>query len=112
MGTISPKLTKNEQSQGVILYPYYAGYSYNFVKNAIESYAKPNSLILDPWAGTGLTNRVAMEQGISSIGLDINPVMTVISKAGLLDSSCLLSIEALTKEIEKKFISKKKFFPR
>ena len=41
------------------------------------------SVILDPWNGTGATTYSALLEGYSSIGIDLNPVMKVISIAKL-----------------------------
>ncbi|EMK3272722.1 hypothetical protein V8036_002047 [Vibrio parahaemolyticus] len=63
-------------------YDYYAGYSYSFTKSAITSANLPeDALVLDPWNGAGTTTLVSSQQGFSSIGLDLNPVMTIIAKA-------------------------------
>lgn len=95
----SPKLNKKEQTNGTALYPYYAGFSYDFVDVSIQMFKKDNMLILDPWTGTGLTNRVAQGLGISSIGLDINPAMATVAKANLIIGNYSLSIKPICSEI-------------
>lgn len=103
----SPKLNKKEQTNGTSLYPYYAGFSYDFVDASIEMFKKDNMLVLDPWTGTGLTNRVAHGLGISSIGLDINPAMATVAKANLTINNYSLSIKPICSEIISKVKNKK-----
>jgi len=79
---VSAKRKINERSGVHAWHPYYAGYSESFVRSAI-SYLKltPGSLILDPWNGSGTTGLVAGRQKMTSIGFDINPVMTHFAMA-------------------------------
>lgn len=63
-------------------HPYYAGYSEAFVESAIRYLGcDRNTLLLDPWAGSGTTGIVAAKTGIPSICLDINPVMATFAAA-------------------------------
>lgn len=103
----SPKLNKEEQTNGTALYPYYAGFSHDFVDVSIQMFKKDNMLILDPWTGTGLTNRVAQGLGISSIGLDINPAMATVAKANLIIGNYSLSIKPICSEIISKVKKKR-----
>lgn len=103
----SPKLSSKEQSNGTALYPYYAGFSYDFAKTSIQKFKKDNMLVLDPWTGTGLTNKVSQELGIASIGIDINPVMATVAKANMISIHCTLSIRPLCSDIINKVKRKK-----
>jgi hypothetical protein len=63
-------------------YPYYAGYSSEFVQAIIaESQLDSNSKILDPWNGCGITTYVGLKLGYDVYGYDINPVMVLVAKA-------------------------------
>jgi DNA modification methylase len=65
-------------------YPYYAGYTEEFAAEIIEaSGLDPKSTVLDPWNGCGTTTRVADAQGHTAIGIDINPVATLVASAKL-----------------------------
>ena len=69
------------------LFPYYAGYSANFADHLIASAnLKPEAIILDPWNGSGTTLLSAARQGFHGVGFDLNPVMVIVAKAGLLQS--------------------------
>lgn len=63
-------------------YGYYAGYSVDFVRDVI-SVLKPSSdgFIVDPWNGAGTTTSTASLLGYRSYGNDINPVMSILSRA-------------------------------
>ncbi|MGL5192555.1 MAG: hypothetical protein ACRC8Y_02975 [Chroococcales cyanobacterium] len=78
----SAKRGKNERSGIYGWHSYYAGYSEKFVASAID-YLNLNSahILLDPWNGSGTTGVVASNFGISTLGLDINPVMNIFSAA-------------------------------
>lgn len=84
-------------------YPYYAGFSSDFVSNILCS-LNPNSdkLVLDPWNGSGTTTYVAGKMGNPSIGFDLNPVMVIAGKAINLNASEFTSILPLTHDIIKK----------
>jgi len=67
------------------LFPYYAGYSMVFVEQLLGSLAlESDTLILDPWNGSGTTVKVANQFGLNSIGVDLNPVMVIAAKASLI----------------------------
>ncbi|MBC1883140.1 hypothetical protein [Listeria seeligeri] len=80
---VNPKYKSKDRS---LLYKYYAGFSDQFVLDTL-GYSDLNKMtVLDPWNGSGTTTRVASQLGAKKIvGLDINPVMIIISAAGLLN---------------------------
>lgn len=53
----------------------------NIVKKLIEQYAVENGKIADVFAGCGTTLVEAKAHGIASIGIDVNPVALLITKA-------------------------------
>src|SRR5690554_4891121 len=100
----SPKLSQDKIKSSIAsIYPYYAGYSEDFVHSAIQVLGlDQNSLLLDPWNGSGTTSFVAAREGLNFIGYDLNPVMVIVSRAKLispLDWSSLvpLAIEVIEK---------------
>jgi hypothetical protein len=79
----TPKRPQAETAGMADLFPYYAGFSFNWassilykqiVKSGIES-----PLILDPWNGSGTTTAAAQYNGYRSIGVDLNPVANVVA---------------------------------
>ena len=64
-------------------YRYYAGYSRTFVRDILGLWPK-HTLVLDPWNGSGTTTTVAAELGLACVGVDLNPAMVVVAKAGIL----------------------------
>ena len=79
---VSAKRSSNERQGVHSWHPYYAGYSESFVKSVINSSnLHTNSLILDPWHGSGTTSLVAGRKSIKSVGFDTNPVMNLFSQA-------------------------------
>ena len=63
-------------------FPYYAGFSKEFVRDAITSNSDFSAYsVCDPWNGSGTTTLVGAELGLKSYGLDINPAMNLIATA-------------------------------
>ncbi|MDE6493580.1 MAG: site-specific DNA-methyltransferase [Bacteroidales bacterium] len=52
----------------------------NVVKKLIESYASPDFVVADLFAGCGTTLVEAKVHGIRSVGTDINPIATLITR--------------------------------
>ena len=82
-------------------YPYYAGYPETFVDAVIEAFIPHGTQILDPWSGSGTTTTVCTKRGLRSIGIDINPALTVIARARLVPTSCRESLDQTTATVLK-----------
>src|SRR5712691_6052636 len=96
----SPKQNYRQKSEWSRNFPYYAGFSETFALGVLQHIIDPeNVLIYDPWNGSGTTTYVASTLGIKSRGLDLNPVMVVVSIARLLSPMEADSIEPLAVEI-------------
>ena len=81
-------------------YPYYAGYSSDFVATLIKtSGINKEANILDPWNGSGTTTTIANSLGYKSEGYDLNPVMVIAAKACLVSSLDYSSLVPLSKRI-------------
>lgn len=93
----SPKLRANSTDYGRSRwYPYYAGYSPQFVRSILENLElKGSKPILDPWNGSGTTTTVCSIHGYPSLGYDINPVMVIVAKARLLQDAVRQSLKPL-----------------
>lgn len=96
-GIVNPKQNASiGSSRESRVFPYYAGYSVQFAESIIDELALPKeSLILDPWNGSGTTGVASYKKGHRSIGVDLNPVMVLVSKASFvskLDLSSLLPL--------------------
>ena len=79
---MSAKRSRIERSGVHAWHPYYAGYSEGFVASAL-SYLDSNqdTLVLDPWGGSGTTGIVSSRYGSPALCLDVNPVMATFSAA-------------------------------
>lgn len=105
----SPKRADEEEKQ-VGVYDYYASYSHSFVRDFLLRLNLPkNSVVLDPWNGSGSTTYIASMEGYKAIGVDLNPVMKIISISKLANrkeiSLAITRCKFLRKEITKKYIS-------
>jgi DNA modification methylase len=103
---------KKNKTNSVGFYDYYAGFSSKFVSSIIESINTGEQIsVLDPWNGSGTTTRCAYELGHNAIGIDLNPVMVITSKANLLCHTEYPSIIPLSKDIINKSINYKNTKP-
>lgn len=84
----SPKRNKRLQTGWEGFFPYYAGFPEQFVRDILAS-AKlgAESVVFDPWNGSGTTTYAASQLGLKSIGIDLNPVMIIVARARLLPPS-------------------------
>lgn len=95
--TASPKQPQPEQSRD--WYPYYAGFSEDFVAELLQGSPESFTSVLDPWNGSGTTTAVCARHGVRSAGIDINPALTVIARARLTPRSVSESLVPLGMEI-------------
>ncbi|MGO1077126.1 hypothetical protein [Inquilinus sp. CA228] len=96
----SPKLTPQAQRGWNGFFPYYAGYPESFARALLKSAHLPvDSMVLDPWNGSGTTTYSAYQLGIKSCGFDLNPVMVIIARARLLPPSEADALEPLARKI-------------
>jgi DNA modification methylase len=62
-------------------YTYLEDFPYSLIEKKINKYnISSNSLIVEPFAGSGTTNVAAKMFGIDSVGFDANPLMSYISR--------------------------------
>jgi DNA modification methylase len=96
----NPKRNYNLKTGRASWYDYYAGYSTQFVEDVIK-YIDPtkNSIIFDPWNGSGTTTLIASKLGYKSIGFDINPVMIIVANAKKIDITSLENLKNKTESI-------------
>jgi DNA modification methylase len=81
-------------------YSYYAGYPSVFVRDVLTSLAlQPQSVVLDPWLGSGTTTQIAHEFGLQAHGYDVNPAMVIVAKARLLGPEVSPSEVSLCRQI-------------
>lgn len=96
----NPKIRSRKSSGRSHWYPYYAGYSQNFVSDILlHLNLDSEAVVLDPWNGSGTTTAVCSMSGISSHGFDLNPSMVVVAKGRLLDSNTAGSLAPLLETI-------------
>ena len=80
-------------------YPYYAGFTKEFVDYVLSEHASAARKVLDPWNGSGTTTAACVQRGLSATGVDINPVSTVIARARLTPRSVADSLIPLAAKI-------------
>ena len=80
-------------------YPYYAGFTEQFVENVLSADWHDFRNVLDPWSGSGTTTAVCTKTGLASKGLDINPALTVIARGRLVPANTKRQLQELTKQV-------------
>lgn len=98
----SPKLRGASSVGRSHWYPYYAGYSPDFVIDALKHLgisSGTGKLVVDPWNGAGTTTTICSMQNVVSTGFDINPAMVVVAKARLLDTNTAASLPPILSAI-------------
>jgi hypothetical protein len=84
------------------LYPYKGKFYPRVVRTLINSFRlSDNSLLLDPFNGSGTTTHEASLMGIKSVGVDITPIGVILSK---LKNDLLFIEEKKIKFFTKRFV--------
>jgi len=88
-----------------LMHKFWARKSPNVVAEYIKHYSKTGDIVLDPFAGSGVTAIEAIKLGRKAICIDYNPVMTFIARM----TAIPIDLEDLKAEFEtiKKDVSKK-----
>ncbi|NPA44190.1 MAG: hypothetical protein GXO49_01515 [Chlorobi bacterium] len=82
-------------------YYYKEGFSPNLVKDAIETYEiNSKNIILDPFNGSGTVTLTASEHNIPSVGIEVNPFTSFISKTKTLNTKKKVLSELFEKTYE------------
>ena len=79
--------------------PWIAGFSSQFVKNAISKYLPSPGTVLDPFSGVGTTLVDAMIAGHNAVGFEINPYPALASRVKA--NAFKVSLPMLIKEHER-----------
>lgn len=79
-GFNDPAFASNKQLPIHRWIPWIAGFSSDFVSNAIGRYLPAHGTVLDPFSGVGTTLVEAMEHGHDAIGFEINPYAALASR--------------------------------
>ncbi len=82
----SPKPLASSNAARRRWYRFYAMFSETFAHGVIaDAKLAEGAAVLDPWLGVGTTVEAAAAGGFKGIGVDINPVMTVVARGRCLD---------------------------
>ncbi|MBT2903067.1 DNA methyltransferase [Streptomyces sp. McG8] len=78
---LSPKRPSEDTSGLADVFPYYAGFAYDWARALLAAQELPtNAVILDPWNGSGTTTLAAQHEGYRAIGIDRNPVANIVAR--------------------------------
>jgi len=93
---------KNEKVPIHRWYNFKEGYAARLVDSMLREFdVKPNSCVLDPFAGSGTTLLSAQWKGIPAIGIDIDPFFTFVQEVKL--SWFKLDLNNVEKELKKMY---------
>ena len=83
-------------------YYYKEGFSPKLVETAIEAYElNSNSVILDPFNGSGTVTLTSAENGINSHGIEVNPFTSFIAKTKTLNTKPKIFFDLFNKTYKK-----------
>lgn len=103
-------LTASTHTPEYLTHKYWARKPANVVRAFIEKYAKKNAYVFDPFCGSGVTNIESYKMGINSIGVDINPVATLIGGVSTRELD-ITAVEKTYNELRQLFTKKlKKYY--
>jgi hypothetical protein len=93
---------KNEKMPIHRWYNFKEGYAATLVDSMLREFdAKPNSYVLDPFAGSGTTLLSAQWKGLRAVGIDIDPFFTFVQQVKL--SWFELDLKEVRTELEKMY---------
>lgn len=95
--SISPKQPSGKSRRD--WYPYYAGFTQEFVDALISEHLQSATFVVDPWSGSGTTTATCLKRGVASRGIDINPALTVIARARLTPVTYRPTIDQVLREV-------------
>lgn len=101
------RYTSSSKTSDECLFPYYAGYSKEFAEQLLSTLSLgSSSVVLDPWNGGGTTTQAASQMGLTSVGLDLNPVMVIVAKAALLPQHEVSSLIPLAQSLVEQAVAR------
>lgn len=77
---VDPSFASNKEAPVHRWIPWIAGFSADFVQDAIDTYLASEGTVLDPFAGVGTTLVEALRAGHSAVGFEINPYAALASE--------------------------------
>lgn len=80
---ISPKRPSVDTAGLADIFPYYAGFSFDFASAHITAHSASldsAAVVLDPWNGSGTTTLAAQHLGHTAVGVDLNPAANIIAQ--------------------------------
>jgi len=87
------------------LFPWRGQFSPQLIETILEAYCLPNSVILDPFVGSGTVLLEAGRRGLEAYGFEINPAAFILSKTYefINDSHRRKSMQILRELIDREF---------
>lgn len=78
---LSPKRPSEDTAGLADVFPYYAGFGYDWARALLESmHVSDSAVVLDPWNGSGTTTLAAQHEGFRAVGIDRNPVANIVAR--------------------------------
>jgi DNA modification methylase len=109
---IDRSLTAESHPAHYLMHKYWARKPFNIVRSYIEHFTGPGDIVLDPFAGSGVTLIESLIIGRKAIAIDINPAASLITEATVIPFDAIKFLEVFAQiertvkpEIDKLFIT-------
>src|SRR2546425_9787764 len=66
--------------RGTSVHPYPATMPYPLAEELVRRWSRPGNWLIDPFAGSGTSVRAAAANGRLGLGIDLNPLATLIAR--------------------------------
>jgi DNA modification methylase len=91
---LDPKRRPQGGSPTESWFPYYAGFSSTFAYDVLSALPlRKDAVVLDPWNGSGTTTVSAAALGYRAVGIDINPLSSLVASARLANAADALGTQ-------------------
>src|SRR5579863_3132047 len=80
-GPITKSIIAKTHPPYYLIHKYWARKPHNVVRTYIEHFTRPGQIVLDPFVGSGVTVIEGVKAGRKTIGIDINPIATLMTYA-------------------------------
>lgn len=88
--------------------PYFTMFPLDFPLSILRKYASMDQWVMDPFCGRGTTNYASRVRGMSSVGIDANPVAVALTEAKIANTTPQLIVKAAQRILDENSLPQEK----